>query len=53
MLYLQFIGLLDPVQHYPNAVDCSCLLVASIKLVYMAVAAMFSTDETDWYVYVI
>lgn len=24
-----------------------------IKLVYIVVASMFSTDETDWYVYVI
>lgn len=25
-LYLQFIRLLDQVQHYPNTVDCSCPL---------------------------
>lgn len=41
MLYLQFIGLLDQVQHFPNTVDCSCLLVASITLVYIVVAGMF------------
>lgn len=53
MLYLHFIGLLDQMQHYSNTVDCSCLLVASIKLVYMVVAGMFSTDDIDWYVYAI
>lgn len=53
MLCLQFIGLLGQVQHFLNTVDCSCLWVATIALVYIVVAGMFLTDETDWYVYVI
>lgn len=51
-LYLQFVKLLDQVQHFPDTVDCSCLLLG-IKLVYIVVAGMFSTIETDWYLYVI
>lgn len=41
-LYLWFIRLLGPVQHNPNTVDCSRLLVG-IKLVYIVVAGIYST----------
>lgn len=52
MPYLRFIRLLDRVQHHPNTVDCSHLLVG-IELVYIVVAGMFSTDVMDWFVYVV
>lgn len=48
-LYLWFVSLLDQVQHHPNRVDCSCLLVG-IKLVFIVLAGMFSTGVRDWYV---